>query len=177
MRCVVTALTVCICTYPTEQKCLHTCYHCYYLLLLPNEPYRCGSPPSSHPFTAIFLRRYDPRIGWLHPDYGSGPNADKVSQVREQRGLTRFMILPDVFLCRFPGWDRSRLKEFQEKWKKHHTPTPFNQRRFATFRDQEQACASRLWLGQKGGGVPRDAMRLFEGKRSTTDSDVVGLFA
>ena len=92
------------------------------------------------------------------------PNADKASQVREQRGLTRFMILPDVFLCRFLGWDRSRLKEFQVKWKKHHTPTPFETRRFATFRDQEQACASRLWLGQKGGVCAQGRNALVRGQ-------------
>jgi hypothetical protein len=71
------------------------------------------------------------------------------------------MVLHDVFLFRFPGWDRSRLKEFHNKWEKHHTPTPFDSRHYTTFRDQEQACASRRWLGEEGGGVAKDAMSIF----------------
>ena len=84
--------------------------------------------------------RYDPRLGWLHWSFGYGPNADKVSQVRAQRRLTRFMLLPDVFLLRYHGWDRQGLQSFKAVWSASHADTPFHARRYATFRDPDRAC-------------------------------------
>lgn len=84
--------------------------------------------------------RHDPRTGWLHWKFGCGPNADKLSQVREQRRLTQFKVLPDAHLLRCHGWNRSLLDPHVAKWKAHQHPTPTLTRRHATSRDAERAC-------------------------------------
>ena len=107
------------------------------------EPFFVNITNEQEPYYVVDRRatvRHDPRLGWLHPSFGYGPNADKLSQVREQRRLTRFVILPDAFLLRYRGWNRSKLALFQEKWDKDHAPTPTMTRRYATFRNPERAC-------------------------------------
>ena len=107
------------------------------------EPYFVNITNVEEPYYVVDRRhttRHDPRLGWLHPSFGYGPNADKLSQVREQRRLTRFKILPDAFLLRYPGWDRAKLESYRERWDNDHSPTPTFTRRYATFRDPDRAC-------------------------------------
>ena len=108
------------------------------------EAYPVDLKNDQEPYYVVDRRattRHDPRLGWLHWSFGYGPNADKLSQVREQRRLTRFKILPDAYLLRYPGWDRAQLLPHQTEWKeKHQHPTPTDTRRYATFRDPARAC-------------------------------------
>ena len=69
------------------------------------------------------------------------PNADKLSQVREQRRLTPFMLLPDVFLHRYRGWEHAQAsRKHRDHWRDNRLTTPYNTRRYFVFRDLDTAC-------------------------------------